>query len=252
MALMRRSYQASQMFPVGNFDDAKWRQYEWAYYRLVEKVDAQIGIVLQALRESGHERDTLIVMLADHGDCQGAHLWNQKTVFYEEASRVPFVLSHPGVIEPGRSKRLVNTGIDLIPTLCDYAGIAAPEGLPGLSVKNASGDPRKYVVVSNKMDQGAPINGHLPTPTGRMVRGQRYKYCAYSEGRHPESLVDLLEDPGEMVNLAVDPRFKSILVEHRAMLAEWCSTTHDTFSVPERLVECSRPTQHDQMDVTRS
>jgi len=232
VALMRHSYQAAPMFPVGSFDDVKWRQYEWAYYRLIEKVDAQIGIVLQALRESGHERDTLIAMVADHGDCQGAHLWNQKTVFYEESSRVPFVLSHPGVIEPGRSERLVNTGIDLIPTLCDHAGIARPPGLPGLSVKNAAEDPRKYVVVSNKMVQGAPIDGSFPTSTGRMLRAQRYKYCAYSAGKEPESLVDLREDPGEMVNLAVDPRFKRILDEHRAMLEEWCRATHDTFSVP--------------------
>lgn len=231
VALMRRSYQAAPMFPVGNFDDAKWRQYEWAYYRLIEKVDAQIGIVLQALRHSGHERDTLIVMLADHGDCQGAHLWNQKTVFYEEASRVPFVLSYPAAIKPGTSKRLVNTGIDLIPTLCDFAGIAPPPGLPGLSVKNGVNDPRKYVVVSNKMVQGAPVDGSLPTATGRMLRAQRYKYCAYNTGKDPESLVDLWEDPGEMVNLAVDPRFKPILDGHRAMLSEWCRNTHDSFKL---------------------
>lgn len=237
VALMRRSYQRTPMFPVGNFDEKKWREYLWTYYRLTEKVDAEIGKVLRALRESGLEPNTLIVFSADHGDCQGSHRWNQKTVLYEEAARVPFVLSQKGVTKPGTSVRLVNTGIDLIPTLCDYAGISVPENLPGLSLKDTAGgknapDPRQYVVVSNRMVQGAAVDGRVPTPDGRMVRGQRYKYCAYSEGKQRESLVDLEKDPGETANLAADPQFQNTLHEHRAMLAEWCRKTHDSFAVP--------------------
>jgi arylsulfatase A-like enzyme len=233
ITLMRRSYQSAPMFPVGEFDDTKWRQYQWAYYRLIEKVDAQIGIVLQALRASGHVQDTLVVMMADHGDCQGAHRWNQKTVFYEEATRVPFVLTLPGATKPGQSLRLVNTGIDLMPTLCDFAGIAAPPNLPGLSVRDAASDPRRYIVVSDEMLEGAPLNGRKPDPTGRMLRSQRYKYCVYSEGERRESLVDLERDPGEMVNLAGDFSYCEILGRHRTMLAEWCRETHDAFCIPE-------------------
>jgi arylsulfatase A-like enzyme len=129
MTLVRRSYQDSPMFPVGNFDEKQWREYRWAYYRLVEKTDEQIGIVLQALRKSGLEQETLVVLLSDHGDCQGAHGWNQKTVFYDESARVPLVMSYPDVITPGVSTRLVNTGIDLIPTLCHYAGFTPPATL---------------------------------------------------------------------------------------------------------------------------
>ncbi|HEY5212694.1 MAG TPA: sulfatase-like hydrolase/transferase [Acidobacteriaceae bacterium] len=231
VALMRRSYQANPMFPVGDFNERQWRDYLWAYYRMIEKVDAQIGIVLDALRGSGHEENTLIVFLSDHGDCQGAHGWNQKTVFYEEASRVPLILSRKGATA-NTSARLVNTGIDLLPTLCDYAGIAAPGTLPGLSLKNPAIDPRRYVVVSNRMVQGAPIGGRVPHPDGRMVRGQRYKYCVYSEGNRRESLVDLQTDPGEMLNLAGDTHFSDVLHMHRAMLTEWCGVTRDSFAVP--------------------
>jgi arylsulfatase A-like enzyme len=229
MTLMRRSYQDTPMFPVGGFDDKKWREYRWAYYRLIEKSDAQIGIVLQALRESGLEVNTLIVFVSDHGDCQGAHGWNQKTVFYEEAARVPLVIRQKGVTRPSNSTRLVNTGVDLLPTLCDYAGIPVPSTLPGLSLKNPALEPRKYIVASNKMLQGAAEDGRLPTPSGRMVRSQHYKYCAYSEGKQRESLVDMENDPGEMMNLAGDPHFQDVLVQHRAMLSEWCGNTHDSF-----------------------
>jgi choline-sulfatase len=65
-----------------------------------------------------------------------------------------------------------------------------------------------------------------------MVRSQHYKYCAYSEGRQRESLVDLERDPGEMTNLAGDPQFQKTLNRHTAMLAEWCGRTHDSFRVP--------------------
>jgi len=232
VALIRKSYQASDVFPVGSFNEKKWRQYIWAYYRLIEKVDREFGVILTALRETGLDRDTLIVMSTDHGDCQGAHRWNQKTIFYEEAARVPFVLSYPGVVRTGTSRRLVNTGIDLIPTLCDYAGIPAPASLPGLSLRDPAKDPRQYVVVSNRMMQGAPVDGRTPTPEGRMLRGQRYKYCVYSEGMRRESLVDLEKDPGEMTNLAGDPQFQAVRKQHRAMLADWCAKTRDKFPMP--------------------
>jgi choline-sulfatase len=237
MLLMRRSFQATPMFPVGNFDESKWRQYIWAYYRMIEKVDALIGKVLQSVRDAGADRRTVIVFTADHGDCQGAHGWNQKTVFYEESARVPFIVSCPGTTKRGVSNRLVHTGVDLIPTLCGYAGIPVPRGLPGLALHDTANgrddrDPREYVVVCNRMIQGAEIDGRLPTPDGRMVRSQRFKYCAYSEGARRESLVDLDRDPGEMVNLAGDPRHQKTLDRHRAMLAAWGRQTGDRFAVP--------------------
>lgn len=236
MTLMRQCYQRNPMFPVGGFDEAKWRQYEWAYYRMIEKADALIGQVLQAVRDKGLEENTLIVFLADHGDCQGAHHWNQKTVFYEESARVPFIVRWKSTIKPGVSDRLVTTGVDLIPTLCGSAGLPQPKNMPGLNlIGTALGrthrDPREYVVASNHMVQGAPINGRIPKPRGRMVRSQRYKYCVYSEGNRRESLVDLVRDPGEMVNLAGAPHFEEILKAHRQMLRQWGETIGDSFPI---------------------
>lgn len=231
---MRHSYQATPTFPVGNFDEQKWRQYLWAYYRLIEKADAHIGGVLKALREAGVERDTLVVLSADHGDCQGSHGWNQKTILFEEAARVPCIFSWKGVTKTGTHNRLVHTGIDFWPTLCDFAGLPVPEGLPGMSLKSAAtgadaSDPREYVVVSDKLAQGAPVNGKDLAPNGRMLRAQRYKYCVYDAGDHRESLVDLEKDPGEMLNLARDPKFAGLLQEHRRKLAAWCAKYGDDF-----------------------
>jgi len=232
MAHMRRAYQAHRLFPVGDFSDDKWRQFIWAYYRLVEKVDEQVGTVLEALRQSGREEDTVIVFLSDHGECQGAHRWNQKTVLFDESARVPFVIVRKGVIPTGTSDALVHTGVDLIPTLCEFAGVEKPKNLPGRSlVRAALGRPGldepSYLVISNHMVQCEPVDGVLLQPHGRMVRSHRYKYCLYSLGRRREFLVDMGNDPGEMRNLAEDAAFNSILREHRAYLASFAAQHKD-------------------------
>ncbi|MBI5686641.1 MAG: sulfatase-like hydrolase/transferase [Verrucomicrobia bacterium] len=234
MLLMRRSFQMSRVFPVGGFDEKKWREYIWAYYRMIEMADRHIGTVLQALRDAGLERNTLVVFTSDHGDCQGAHGWNQKTVFYDESTRVPLIFCWPGVTKVGTSERLVQMGIDLLPTFCDYADIPATKSLPGLSLKaTANGqttdDPRDYIVVSNKMVQGEPIDGVKCEPEGRMLRSRRYKYSVYSLGQRRESLFDMQQDPGETINLAENPQHRATLDQHREYLTVWCQKYQDAF-----------------------
>jgi arylsulfatase A-like enzyme len=235
--LMRRSYQNNRLFPVGGFDQDKWRQYRWAYFRMIEKVDAHLAVILAALRDSGQIDRTVIVFTSDHGDAQGAHGWNQKTVFYDNVSRVPFIVAGPSTARGGVSGRLVNTGTDLYPTLCELAGIEKPGGLPGLGLRASAlspalADPRRYVVAENRMVQGGPVDGRTPELSGRMVRSARYKYCAYDAGDRRESLFDVQQDPGETVNLAGKPECKAPLVEHRQYLAEWCRETRDPFVAP--------------------
>jgi arylsulfatase A-like enzyme len=229
---MRKAYQAHRLFPVGHFTNDKWRQYRWAYYRLIEKVDKHLGTLLEALRESGQQENTLVVFLSDHGECHGVHRWNQKTVFYDEAARVPFIISLKGRTPQGTCDVLVQTGVDLIPTLCDFAGIDAPKGLPGRSLKShalnqSPGEERPYIVISNKMVQCEPVDGVMLQPDGRMARSQKYKYCLYSLGRQRESLVDMQTDPGEMVNLAAKSQYRTALLQHREFLLDFAQKHGD-------------------------
>ena len=235
MQLMRSSMQASDLFPVANFTDDKWRQYLWAYYRMIEKVDGEIGKVLRSLREAGLEKNTLIVFMSDHGDCQGAHRWNQKTVFFEEATKVPFVFNYPG-IQPFQSDFLVQTGIDLLPTLCDFAGIAMPSHIRGnslrsLILKEKTKADRTYIVVSDHLIQGAAIDGKKPEPEGRMLRNQRFKYWIYNEGSRRETLYNLTDDPGEMVNLADNPAYAAALKQCRKELWDWSIINKDPYQL---------------------
>ncbi|MEM7624006.1 MAG: sulfatase-like hydrolase/transferase [Planctomycetota bacterium] len=183
-----------------------WRLHRWAYCRLTERVDAQIGRLLAALDQSGERDNTLIVFTSDHGDMDGSHRLEHKTVFYEESSRVPLIVCPPqnGPVDRdvqsdahGRvdSTHLVSNGLDLLPTLCDYAGIQPPKGLSGRSVRAlAEGqtprDWREHAVIENQV--------------GYMIHDGRYKYARYEAGRVRDLLVDLKTDPGEMKNLAKD------------------------------------------------
>jgi arylsulfatase A-like enzyme len=240
MTMMRRGYHASPLFPVGGFRPEKWRQLRWAYYRMIEKVDAEIGKVLHALRQAGLEEETLIVFTSDHGECAGAHGFNQKTVFYEESVRVPLIVSYKGRTKQGSCDKMVNTGLDLLPTMLDFAGLEVPKKLTGRSLKPLAlglsvTEWRDHLVLENHMDQAGTVDGIRPSVQGRMVLTEpmrsgaagRFKYCVYSQGNQRESLVDLQADPKETKDLARDPGHRQVLLHHRALLAKFAQEHND-------------------------
>lgn len=205
-----------------NWTDEQWRMHRWAYARLTESVDAQIGQVLAALRAAGLEKNTLVVFTSDHGDMDASHRLEHKSVLYEESARVPFLVSWKGVTQPGGVDRahLVSTGLDLIPTMCDFAGVPMPRELKGRSVRP---------LAEGKENTSWRETLVTESEGARMLRSARYKYVRYSEGS--EHLLDLDTDPGEMFNLAKDPKSAPVLAEHRRLLKEWYQQNGETWSL---------------------
>lgn len=245
MTMMRAGYHANPQFPVGNFSPEMWQALRWGYYRLIEKVDAEIGKVLDALRVAGLEENTVIIFTSDHGECAGAHELNQKTVLYEEAARVPLIVSAPGQRVARTADQFVNTGTDLLPTMLDFIGAARPAKLTGLSLRPlAVGDAvsnwRNEIVVENNMTQAGLVDGSVPATEGRMIRNARYKYCVYAHGQRRESLVDLEKDPGETTDLARDPAHREILLALREDLRKWGVANHDPL-IAEMLADEVKP-----------
>jgi len=218
-------------YPTANWDEFRWRLHRWYYCRLTELVDRRIGEVLAVLRESGQWDDTLIVFTSDHGDGNAHHHWNQKQTLYDESARVPFILARPGSGQDRVSaEHLINTGIDLIPTLCGLAGIASPEHLEGQDwsgVLSSAQMPhrRDHVVIETEFGTFGKPSGFL----GRAVRTRRHKYMVYDRGDHPEFLVDMENDPGETINLAGVPEHRATLEHHRALLRDYITRTGDIF-----------------------
>ncbi len=145
---------------------------------------------------------------------------------------MPLIVSHKGVTRQGSCDKMVNTGLDLLPTMLDFAGLETPRKLTGRSLKPlALGQSvtswRDHLVLENHMDQAAALDGIRPSVQGRMVRSERFKYCVFSQGIHRESLVDLKADPGETKDLARDPGHRQVLLEHRALLAKFAQEHND-------------------------
>jgi arylsulfatase A-like enzyme len=233
-ALTRIKQLTPRVYPTAGWDETRWRQYRWGYNRLVERVDALVGRLLDSLVASGREQDTLIIFSSDHGDGGGSHGWNQKSALYEESVRVPFIAAGPGISGRGRlnNEHLVSLGLDFLPTVCDYAGIAQPDVCPGHSLRPLFEDKlrtewRDHLVAETEFH--LTKNTQTSGICGRMVRTDRFKYTIYSEGAHREQLFDLGLDPGETRNLISDSAHASELARHRALLTAWARNTQDDF-----------------------
>ena len=214
-----------------DWDKKRWREYLYQYYRHAEEVDVEIGRILAALREQGLEDETLIVLASDHGEGAAAHRWVVKLMLYEEVATVPLVVSWKGVTPAGRADRThLVSGLDVLPTMCDYAGVGLRDDFEGMSLRPLMERPelpgRQFVVTELASDS------QDLSKKGRMVRTQRYKYIAFSFGARPEMLFDLVNDPGELNNLALGDSAKDELERHRELLCRWISKTCDDFRLP--------------------
>lgn len=208
------------VYPTIEYTPEDWRQYRYTYYRLVEKVDAEIGKIIDAIDKHNLWKNTIVIFSSDHGDGIGAHQWNQKSALYEEVINVPFIVTLPGKRHAGtKLPQLINNGVDFFATICDWTGATAPEHTDGVSFRNIaeSGDPKQphqeYIITETQFDGG--------TTRGWCIRTDRYKYVLYDKGRHREQLFDILTDRGEMRNLAMENAYEEELKQHREILRKW-------------------------------
>jgi arylsulfatase A-like enzyme len=227
----QRTKYGPEILYTKDWDRKRWREYLYQYYRHAEEVDVEIGRVLGALREQGLEDNTLIILTSDHGEGAAAHHWVVKLSLYEEPATVPLVVSWKGVTPAGQvDKTHLVSGLDVLPTMCDYVGIGLRKDFRGMSlrplIKNPGRPGREFVVTELASDS------QDLTKKGRMVRTQRYKYIAFSLGARPEMLFDLTKDPGEMNNLALGDSAMSELDRHRGLLRGWIAETNDDFQLP--------------------
>lgn len=218
-----------EIYPTQDWGELQWRQYLWGYYRLVEKVDAEIGRVLEALQTSSYAENTMVLFVSDHGEGIAAHHWNQKQALYDPCVKVPLLIAGPGIAGQQVCAELVSTGLDIPVTLLKLAGGSAPSSMRGRSLyalasKKAATLDRLYVVAETMFARG----DEYKDPRGRMLRTDRYKYCVYERGDQREQLFDMHSDPGETTNLAVKSDYQDTLNRHRQILAQWAVATSDT------------------------
>ena len=214
---------------IATWDENKIRHYLHAYHYYLTLADQEIGQVLQAVQRRPDASRTLVVFFADHGDSLcGRWMATKHTTFYEETMHVPLVFSGAGVGLKNHSIQGLCSLLDLVPTLCDCAGINIPDSLEGHSLWPALSSGHQQIEVHNAVfGQWHTEWGYTIEP-GRMVRTRRHKYTHYLEG-NGEELYDLLLDPGETHNRIADPGYSDIAQDLRERLSRQIEETSDPY-----------------------
>ncbi|MEO2015812.1 MAG: sulfatase [Fuerstiella sp.] len=199
-------------FEFGVRNDSLRREYMQAYHACVSFIDAQIGLVFDALHKSGHWDDTIVVLTSDHGYLLGEKFMWGKVMLFETCDRVPMVIRVPGQTKAGSTSEGLVELIDLYPTLTELCAIKAPTELQGKSLvpmlRDATHPGKKvaYTVVVRGDD------------LGKAIRTDQWHYTLWPEGS--EELYDLHADPHEDTNLAVSRKNAHTIKSMRKLLKQ--------------------------------
>lgn len=226
------SYMYEHSFEAGEKSDDKkfgtWRRNEQQtrrairnYYAMITHLDAQIGRVLEELKQTGKFKNTIIIFSSDNGLAVGRHGMKGKQDLYEHTVKVPLIIVGPG-IDKGQKRDGFCYLLDIYPTLCEMLGINVPASVEGISF------------ASLLKDKNKKIRGNLffvYRDFQRGVRDERYKLIEYAvNGKRTTQLFNLKSDPWELINLAANPDYADELKRLRAELLQWKNKLDDTSS----------------------
>jgi choline-sulfatase len=193
-------------------NEAQVRKARRAYYGAVSYVDDQVGVLLAALGDARFGANTIVMLLADHGDMLGERgLW-YKMNFFEPACRIPLIVHAPGRFAHRRVPYSASL-VDVLPTLCELAAIK-PEyatSLDGSSLTGQfEGGAGKDEVIGEYLAEGAiaPLV---------MIRRGSYKFV--HSPADPDQLYDVRNDPDELQNLVADSRHAARTEQYLAEVA---------------------------------
>lgn len=188
-----------------------------AYYAKVKMVDDNIGRLMKQLSKQGLAENTIIVFTADHGNMLGdLNRWF-KGAMYEGSTRIPLLLkaptASPFAAQFNRGTVVTNIveNIDVMPTLCEIIGVPLPvQGIQGRSMTE---------LVAGKASDWK--DRAFAERNSRMIRTLQYKLIYEPRGAGAYELYDLMKDPMETNNLALDPAHASIRKELATQLDAW-------------------------------
>ncbi len=173
-----------------------WRKAVQAYLACITFSDAQVGRLLDSLDKSPHRDNTIIALWSDHGYHLGEKWhWHKQSLWYR-STHVPFMVSAPGLTQPGARCAAPVSLLDLYPTLADLAGLPPKSKLDGASLKPLLQNPR---ATWERPALSTFLRGN------HALTGARWRYIRYHDGS--EELYDRQRDPNEWVNLAAQPEY---------------------------------------------
>lgn len=223
------------------YSKAAYQEFLKRYLRCVKGVDDNVQRLLDALKESGELDNTIIIYTSDQGVFLGEHDLMDKRWMYEEAMRMPFIVSWPKGMKSGQTNDWLINNTDFAPTILSLAGVnATPDYMQGHSFAAAlqgaekPADWREVTYYRYWMHMGHD----LAVPAHFGIRSDRYKLIFFygtdqrgsDKGRTPPSweFYDLKEDPGEMRNVYNNPEYHKIIEKMRIQLKETRTQLRET------------------------
>lgn len=170
------------------------------YAACVTYADAHVGMIMDKLKETGADKNTIVVVWGDHGWHLGEHAIWGKHALYEESLRSPLIIYEPGMTKPGKKANGIVATLDVFPTLCEMAGLPVPEYAQGKSLS---------AILENPNSKGHPAFGYrgrqgitVRTKTHRMIlhpKGEVELYDHRTPEKETRNLAD--KDPKTVAKL---------------------------------------------------
>lgn len=222
-----------------SFDPYTVKRHIQIYYALLENFDDNVGRVMKTLRETGQIENTVVLLLADHGEMQGAHgeLAHVKDHPYEESVGIPLIINDPRQSDRAGTVHDAPTCMeDVLPTILGLLGVDVPGDLPGEDLSPLiRGEAQKPARPGVMLEFVHDYRQRDTCPYGkvfwRAFRSERYKYTVLGGGfgSDPWQFFDLQEDPLEMNNLIHDPAHQDLIAQHHGWLYDRLLETADHF-----------------------
>ena len=180
-----------------------------AYYAAVSYMDAQVGKVLNALKEEGLEDNTIVIFTSDHGFHLGEHDFWMKVSLHEESVRVPMIIKVPGK-KPAVCNSFVEL-LDLYPTISELAGLMPSKHIQGKSLVKTLDKPKHKVRdMAFSVTQGGKTF---------LLRDNKWAYIQYNEDASAGiELFDMEKDPKQYTNLAKNPEYAKVVDDFQKKL----------------------------------
>ena len=199
----------------------KYRRYMTDYLRCVKGVDTSVGRILDHLKASGLDDNTVVVYSSDQGFFLGEHGWYDKRFAYDESARMPLLVRWPGKLKPGARVPGLVQNTDFLPTFMDLAGLPADSAMHGVSLvpllsgeKAAVRDATYTHFYEDTTEHHAAAYVAVRTADRKLIR---YYDRGFTE------MYDLAKDPAEMRNIADNSAYaaeRKALEKRLAELAE--------------------------------
>jgi arylsulfatase A-like enzyme len=186
----------------------KYQQSVKGYYRMISEIDDEIGELRKLLEEKGIANNTVIILMGDNGYFLGERQLADKWLMYDNSLHVPLLIYDPREKKHSDVADMV-LNIDVTKTILDLAGAEIPEEYQGISlipyVKNKKPERLRKEILFEHLWKLPEI------PSSEGIRTNKWKYFRYRFIEAPEELYDLVNDPLETNNLAMDPEYRKVI-----------------------------------------